>query len=50
MFVPLSHDTFHIGVQKQALHADLYLSDVLHLDDTLDLHLRITDKIERINL
>ena len=36
LFVPFSHDTFHIGAQKQVLHADLYLFDVLNLDDMAD--------------
>jgi hypothetical protein len=29
LFVPFSHDTLHIGAQKQVFHTDLYLFDVL---------------------
>ena len=36
LFVPFSHDTLHVGAQKQVLHAYLYLFDVLHLDDMAD--------------
>ena len=36
LFVPFSHDTLHVGAQKQVLHADLYLFDVLNLDDMAD--------------
>lgn len=36
LFVPFSHDTLHVGAQKQVLHADLYLFDVLYLDDMAD--------------
>ena len=36
IYVPFSHDTLHVGAQKQVLHADLYLFDVLNLDDMAD--------------
>ena len=37
MFVPFCHDTLHIGTQKQVFHTDLYLLDMLHLDDMADI-------------